>query len=163
MSAFWVRFRAGWHATYPTAEADLKESSSVSHIYGQNICAAESFTTNGFIGKWDGFGAYQCYPGNLNPVADAAMSFGLNRFVIHCSVHQPVDDRIPGINLGRYGQWFNRNDTWAEEARPWTGCLSRSSFMLQQGCYVADVAYFYGEDKNITGRFFDERARIPDG
>lgn len=163
MSAFWVRFRAGWHATYPTAEADLKESSSVSHIYGQNICAAESFTTNGFIGKWDGFGAYQCYPGNLKPVADAAMSFGLNRFVIHCSVHQPVDDKIPGINLGRYGQWFNRHDTWAEEARPWTDYLSRSSFMLQQGRYVADVAYFYGEDKNITGRFFDERARIPDG
>lgn len=163
MSAFWVRFNAGWHSTYPVAEADLKESSSVAHIYGQNICAAESFTTNGRIGKWDGFGAYQCTPRQLKPVADAAMSMGLNRFIIHCSVHQPVDDKFPGLGLSTYGQWFTRHDTWAEEARPWTDYLSRSCYMLQQGRYVADIAYFYGEDKNVTGRFNDERVEHVDG
>ena len=163
MSAFWVRYRAGWYSSYPTSDADLRESSSVAHIYGQNICAAESFTTNGKIGKWDGFGAYQCYPGNLKPVADMAMACGLNQFVIHTSVHQPVDDKIPGLGLGTYGQWFNRHDTWAEEAGPWIDYLSRSSYMLRQGKYVADIAYFYGEDRNVTGRFMDERVEIPDG
>jgi len=163
MSAFWVRFNAGWHSTYPVAEADLKESSSVAHIYGQNVCAAESFTTNGRIGKWDGFGAYQCCPRNLKPVADAAMAMGLNRFIIHTSVHQPVDDKFPGLGLSTYGQWFTRQDTWAEEARPWTDYLARSCYMLQQGRYVADIAYFYGEDKNVTGRFNDERVEHVDG
>lgn len=163
MSAFWVRFNAGWYSSYPTSDADVRESSSVAHIYGQNICAAESFTTNGRIGKWDGFGAYQCHPGNLKPVADMAMACGLNKYVIHTSVHQPTDDRIPGLGLGSYGQWFNRHDTWAGEAKSWTDYLSRSSFMLRQGRYVADIAYFYGEDKNITGRFMDERVEIPNG
>jgi len=163
MSAIWARYRAGWHSSYPPAEADVRESSSVAHIYGQNICAAESFTTNGTIGKWDGTGAYQCSPSNLKPLADAAMALGLNRFVIHTSVHQPCDDVIPGLGLGPYGQWFNRHDTWAEEARSWTDYLSRSCFLLQQGRWVADIAYFYGEDKNITGRFYDERIDIPRG
>lgn len=161
MSAIWARYNAGWHSSYPPAEADVRESSSVSHIYGQNICAAESFTTNGKIGKWDGTRAYQCGPYNLKPLADAAMSLGLNRFVIHSTVHQPEDDVFPGLGLGVYGQWFNRHETWAGEARPWTDYLSRSCFLLQQGRWVADIAYFYGEDKNITGRFYDERVNIP--
>lgn len=163
MSAFWVRYRAGWYALYPGAEADLRESSSVAHIYGQNVCAAESFTTNGRIGKWDGFGAYRCHPGNLKRVADAAMAQGLNRFVVHTSVHQPLDDVFPGLGLSTYGQWFTRHDTWAEEARSWTDYLSRSCYMLQQGRNVADIAYFYGEDKNVTGRFYEQRVCIPRG
>jgi len=163
MSAIWARYNAGWHSSYPGTEADVRESSSVAHIYGQNICAAESFTTNGKIGKWDGTRAYQCGPYNLKPLADAAMSLGLNRFVIHSNVHQPDDNVFPGLGLGVYGQWFNRHETWAEEARGWTDYLSRSSYLLQQGRWVADIAYFYGEDKNLTGRFYDEMVNIPKG
>jgi len=163
MSAIWARFGAGWHSSYPPAEADVRESSSVAHIYGQNICAAESFTTNGTIGKWDGTRAFQCSPSRLKPLADAALSLGLNRFVIHTSVHQPCDDVFPGLSLGPYGQWFNRHETWADEARSWTDYLSRSCFLLQQGRWVADIACFYGEDKNISGRYYDERIGIPRG
>ncbi|MBR5661030.1 MAG: hypothetical protein IKW99_05715 [Bacteroidales bacterium] len=161
--AFWVRFRAGVYATMPHMEADLRESSSVAHIYGQNICAAESFTTNGRPGKWDGWWAYQCHPGKLKPVADAAMAEGLNRFVIHTSVHQPSEEFKPGLGLGPYGQWFNRYDTWASEARPWIDYISRSCFMLSQGRFVADIAYLYGEDTNLTLRFGQERPGIPAG
>ena len=161
--AFWVRFRAGVYATMPHMEADLRESSSVAHIYGQNICAAEAFTTNGRPGKWDGWWAYQCHPGKLKPVADAAMAEGLNRFVIHTSVHQPSEAFKPGLGLGPYGQWFNRYDTWASEARPWIDYISRSCFMLSQGRFVADIAYLYGEDTNLTQRFGQERPGIPAG
>lgn len=163
MSAFWVRFNAGWYSSYPTSEADVRESSSVAHIYGQNICAAESFTTNGFPGKWDGYYAYQCTPARLKRVGDAALACGLNRFVIHTSVHQPLDNVVPGLALDRYGQWFNRHDTWSGEARPWMDYLARSSYMLRAGKWCADIAYFYGEDKNITGRFMHERPEIPAG
>lgn len=41
-------------------QADIRESASTAHIYGQNIVAGESFTTNGMLG-----GAYTWYPGNL--------------------------------------------------------------------------------------------------
>ena len=161
--AFWVRFRAGVYATMPHMEADLRESSSVAHIYGQNLCAAEAFTTNGRPGKWDGWWAYQCHPGKLKPVADAAMAEGLNRFVIHTCVHQPSEKFKPGLGLGPYGQWFNRHDTWASEARPWIDYISRSCFLLSQGRFVADIAYLYGEDTNLTQRFAQERPGIPAG
>ena len=70
----------------------------------------------------------------------------MNRVVIHESAHQPVDDKIPGQGLEVYGQWFHRFETWAEQAKPWTDYLARTSYMLSQGQYVADVACYYGED-----------------
>jgi hypothetical protein len=84
---------------------------------------------------------------------------GLNRFVIHTSVHQPLDDKFPGFSLGPFGQWFTRHETWGEMAGPWITYLSRCSYMLQQGNAIVDVAYFYGHDNNITALFSN---RVPD-
>ena len=36
-------------------------------------------------------------------------------------------------------------------ARPWVDYIARSSFLLQQGRNVADVAYFYGEEAPLAG------------
>ena len=91
------------------------------------------------------------------------MANGLNRFVIHTSVHQPLLDRKPGLSLGPFGQWFTRNETWAEEAKPWITYLARSSYLLQQGHFVADIVYFYGEDTNLTSLFLHHNPDIPDG
>lgn len=147
MSAFWMSYKKGtvinpWHL------ADIRESASVSHIYGQGIVAAESFTANGLRD-----GAWVYSPARLKPTADAAMSAGLNRFVIHCSTHQPVDSLLPGLGLEKFGQWFTRKQTWADQASVWTDYLSRSCELLQKGHNVADIAVFYGEDNNITGIF----------
>ncbi len=139
-------------------EADIRESASVAHIYGQNIAAAESLTALAFPNS-----AWSYSPENLKPTADLELANGLNRFVIHTSVHQPVDDKIPGIGLGPFGQWFNRHDTWAGQAKAWTDYLSRSSYMLQQGKFVADIVYYYGEDNNITGLFRKALPAIPEG
>jgi hypothetical protein len=136
-------------------EADVRESASVAHIYGQNLVAAESLTA--YRNAW------QYSPETLKTTADRLMANGLNRFVIHTSVHQPVDDKIPGLGLGPFGQWFTRHETWAELARPWTTYLARSSYMLQQGRFVADVLYFYGEDSNITALFGDKLPGVPEG
>ena len=136
-------------------KADIRESASVAHIYGQNIVAAESMTALG--NSW----AYS--PERLKRTADMEMAMGLNRFVIHTSVHQPSDEKIPGLGLGPFGQWFTRHETWAEQAKPWTSYLSRSCFMLQQGKFVADVLYYYGEDNNITSLFKDKLPEIPKG
>ena len=134
--------------------ADVRESASVAHLYGQEFVAAESMTARG--------NTWAFSPERLKPTADMELAMGLNRFVIHTSVHQPVNDKIPGLGLGPYGQWFTRHETWAEQAEPWITYLSRSSFMLQQGQFVADVVYFYGEDSNITALFGNKLPDIPD-
>jgi hypothetical protein len=157
MSAIWMRYNQK-HISEPQFEADIRESASVAHIYGQNVAAAESFTTHGLRD-----GAFVYSPSVLKPTADAAMACGLNRFVIHTSPHQPVDDKIPGIGLGIYGQWFDRHETWANQAWAWTDYLSRSCYLLQQGKYVADVAYYYGEDTNITAMYQTNFVKFPSG
>ena len=126
-------------------QADIRESASVAHIYGQNLVAGESFTTNGTAGN-----AYGWYPGNLKQIADIAMLSGLNRFFIHESAHQPSDDLRPGLGLLIFGQWFTRHETWADYAGYWMDYLARSSYLLQQGRSVADVLWYYGEGTNVT-------------
>jgi hypothetical protein len=136
-------------------KADVRESASVSHIYGQNLVAAESMTAMGSDWAWS--------PELLKPVADMELASGLNRFVIHTSVHQPSNDKIPGMSLGPFGQWFTRHETWAEQAGAWTTYLARSSYMLQQGKFVADIIYYYGEDNNITALFGQKLPDVPAG
>jgi hypothetical protein len=152
MSAMWLE-RPGRASRQH--DADIRESASVAHIYGQNLVAAESLTV--YRNAW----AYS--PETLKSTADRLMLNGLNRFIIHTSVHQPVDDKIPGLGLGPFGQWFTRHETWAEMARPWTTYLARSSYLLQQGKFVADIVYFYGEDSNITALFGAKLPAIPAG
>ena len=95
-------------------------------------------------------------PADLRRVIDLEFAYGINRPVIHTSVHQPVDDKLPGLSLTIFGQYFNRHETWAEMARPWIDYIARSSFLLQQGRNVADVAYFYGEEAPLTRSTRDE-------
>ena len=71
--------------------------------------------------------------------------------MLHVYIHQPWEDRVPGINAW-FGTEFNRHNTWFAHARPWIDYLRRSHFLLQQGQHVADVAYFIGEDApKMTG------------
>jgi hypothetical protein len=150
MSATWTPSESG--SVSNGHKADVRESASVAHIYGQKFVAAESMTAGG--------DAWAFSPERLKPTADMELACGLNRFVIHTSVHQPVNDKIPGLSLGRFGQWFTRHETWAEQALPWTTYLARSCFMLQQGKFVADIIYLYGEDNNITAL---PLPKIPEG
>jgi hypothetical protein len=158
MSATWTPGGFGGNEKEGVAtryKADVRESASVAHLYGQNLVAAESMTAIG--------NAWAYSPERLKPTADMELANGLNRFVIHTSVHQPVSDKIPGLGLGPFGQWFTRHETWAEQAKPWTTYLARNSFMLQQGKFVADIIYYYGEDNNITALFGDKLPDIPEG
>ena len=157
MSAIWMPDSPSG-SKIPMACADIKESSSVAHLFGQNIAAAESFTANGFKGR-----AYTYCPENIKWTADLALSHGLNRFVVHDSAHQPSDDKIPGTGLFQYGQWFNRHETWAPMARAWTDYLARSCYLLQQGTYVADILWYYGEDNCVCGLYGLQFPDIPAG
>lgn len=140
MAALWV-----WsdeNGVRPTLLGDMKGASSVGHFYGKNIVAAESMTSA--LAPW------AAAPKDLRRVIDLEFAHGINRPVIHTSVHQPLDDKKPGLSLMIFGQFFNRHESWAEMAKPWVDYIARNSFLLQQGRNVADVAYFYGEEAPIT-------------
>jgi alpha-L-rhamnosidase/F5/8 type C domain len=154
MGAMWTQ-APGVNGEQFGYDADIRESASVAHIYGQNLVAGESMTAVSAAWGWS--------PEDLKPTADQELAMGLNRFVIHTSVHQPLIDKPPGLALGPFGQWFTRNETWAEQAAPWIRYLARCSYLLQQGEFVADIGYFYGEDSNVTALFAQKAPNVPSG
>ena len=154
MSALWTPNNVGGSIN-TGYKADVRESASVAHIYGQELVAVESMTSYGSPWAWS--------PEFLKPTADMELACGANRFVQSVSVHSPSDDKLPGLSLGPYGPWLNRHETWAEQANPWMTYLARSSFMLQQGKNVADIIYYYGDDNNITALFANKLPDIPSG
>jgi hypothetical protein len=154
MSAMWTQ-TPGVNKEQYGYNADDRESASVAHIYGQNLAAAESMTAAAAPWAWS--------PATLKPTADLEFLNGINRFVIHESAHQPLVGKAPGMTLGPFGQWFNRNETWAEQAGPWVKYIARTSYLLQQGHFGADVVYFYGEDSNLTAIFADKAPDVPAG
>lgn len=140
MAALWT-----WndeHGPRQTLLGDMKGASSVAHLYGRRVVAAESMTSA--LSPWADA------PSDLRRVIDLEFAHGINQPVIHTSVHQPLDQKQPGLSLMVFGQFFTRHETWAEMARPWVEYMSRSAFLLQQGRNVADVAYFHGEEAPIS-------------
>ncbi|MET0363399.1 MAG: glycosyl hydrolase, partial [Sphingobium sp.] len=139
MGAMWSFGASGPRPHYL---ADMRGAASVAHLYGRPIAAAESLTS--ILQPW----AFS--PADLQPMIDVEFLSGINRPVIHSVVQQPRDDRKPGMSLQGFGQFFGRHEAWAELAKPWIDYLSRTSYLLQQGRNVADVAYFYGEETPVS-------------
>lgn len=115
---------------------ELRDAASAAHIYGKPVVWAEAFT---------GGPAFVNTPRDFKARGDWAFCEGINQFVLHVYIHQPWDDKAPGINAW-FGTEFNRNNTWFEYSKSWIDYLRRCSVLLQAGKPVADVAYFIGED-----------------
>ena len=158
MGEFWTPI-AGV-ADFPAREADVLEAVSAGHIYGKNIVATESFTSNPSTPGWGQTPFY------LKQLADQNFARGVNRIVFHTSDHQPFTDEKhrPGVTLGYYGQHYSRNITWAEQAIAWNTYLARCSYLEQVGHPVVDVAYFYGESAPVTVPYWKEFSpSVPSG
>ncbi|HSA03359.1 MAG TPA: glycosyl hydrolase, partial [Candidatus Paceibacterota bacterium] len=113
----------------------IKEVASAAHIYGIKIVDAESFTS------WR---HWQDGPYFNKQLADIALGEGLNRFTFHTFTHSPDAAGLPGLAY-HAGTHINPNEVWWPMARPFVDYLSRCSHMLQQGHFVADVCYYYGD------------------
>jgi hypothetical protein len=111
---------------------------SAAHIYGKRVVQAEAFTSMGPNWEEDPF--------MLKDIGDAAFCAGLNRNVLCFYVHQPRLDLKPGSQWEAAGTHFDRNITWWDQSQAWLAYLARCQHLLQQGLFVADVCYFYGED-----------------
>ena len=120
-----------------------RAASSAAHIYGKNKVSAESFTAGGK--------AYVRYPAYIKQRGDRFFTEGINNTLLHVFISQPTDDKVPGINAN-FSTEFNRHNTWFNYLDLFTTYLKRTNYLLQQGKYVADVAYFIGEDApKMTG------------
>ncbi len=129
-------------ATGELGSIELRAAASCSHIYGKPVTSAEAFT---------GGPAWTGHPYALKKRGDWAYTEGINHFVLHVYIHQPWEERRPGMSEW-FGTEFNRHNTWFDQSRAWIDYLRRCHFLLQQGRYVADVAYFIGEDvPKMTG------------
>ena len=132
MGEFWVRDLHPRLMYYQ----DVRGAASAAHGYGKNLVAAEAFTGGGYES-----------PYTLKKVGDYWISQGINRIVFHTSAHQPLDT-APGNTM--VGTHINRNITWAEQAEPFMTYMARNSYLLQQGLFVADLAYLLNEGAPAT-------------
>lgn len=131
MSEFW---------TGQKTETWNKEMASAAHVYGRPVVAAEAFTAEPKDAKW------QNHPYRLKPLGDLAYTQGINRFVFHRYAAQPWLNRAPGMTMGPWGIHYERTNTWWEQSKAWISYLARCQALLQQGQFVADVAYLGSEN-----------------
>jgi len=135
MSEFWA-----WSWEHRIGDDNrffVKQPASAAHTYGRRFVAAEGFTTIGPHWQetlWD----------NLKPSFDKACCEGLNLLVWHEFVCSPAEQGLPGIQYFA-GTHLNPNVTWWSKSAPFFRYINRCQFMLQQGLFVADVCYYYGD------------------
>ena len=124
-------------------DIENRAATSCGHIYGKSKIWAESNTCGGK--------AFSRYPSSIKQRGDRFFAEGINATLLHVYIHQPYEDKNPGINAG-FGNPFNRKNTWFSQMDVYTQYLKRTNYMLQQGLNVADVCYFIGEDTpKMTG------------
>ncbi len=133
MGEFWVG---------GSPDPSVKLASSVGHIYGRQIIGAESFTAapGPKHGRW----LEDAY--SLKALGDEVFCQGVNRFIFHRYAMQPWTNRWPGMTMGQWGTHLDRTSTWWEQGRAWLEYVARCQYLLQQGRFVADAAYFDGEN-----------------
>lgn len=121
----------------PYGEIENKLATSCSHIYGKKLTSSESSTSAG--------PAYLRTPNDLKQRMDRYFTYGINNTVLHLYISQPDEQRLPGSNAW-FGTEFDRNNIWFKYMDLYTKYIKRCNYMMRQGCYQADVAYFIGED-----------------
>lgn len=116
-----------------------KLAASVGHVYGKPIIGAESFTADDVRGRW------LEEPYAAKALGDLIFCNGINRYIFHRYAHQPWMNLVPGMTMGPWGTHLERTQTWWTEAKQWLQYVARCQSLLQQGRFIADVAYYYGE------------------
>lgn len=138
---FWIRNR---HNLFL-----VKQIASASHIYGLDIVDAESFTT------WR---RWKDSPHDLKKWVDRAFCEGLNEVTFHGFSNTRPEHGLPG-RAYHAGSDINPTATWWKHAKYFVDYLSRCSYLLRQGKFVADVVYYYGDK---APNFFPAIQKSPD-
>jgi hypothetical protein len=142
MSEFWS---PSPHRPKPESRFFVKQASSAAHTYGKRLVGAEGFTTIG--PHWNDIPWAQ-----MKPSFDTEFCAGLNLLFNHTFTCSPKEMGLPGQEYFA-GTHFNPQITWWDESPAFIDYLKRCQFLAQQGDFVADVVYYYGDHiPNIFGR-----------
>ena len=134
MSEFWS---PSPHRPNPQDRYFLKQASSAAHIYGKKIIGAESFTTIG--PHWnDELWSKQ------KPSFDHEICAGINRLYFHTFTCSPTEMGLPGQEYFA-GTHINPQVTWWEKSGALIDYIRRVQMLVQNGKFVADVLYYYGD------------------
>lgn len=139
MGEFWAGLSMLF-ANNDTMRRTIKLSSSIAHTNGQKLVLAEAFTAEPASGKW------QQYPFAMKALCDYMFTQGMNRLTFHRFAHQPHPTALPGMTMGPWGTHFDRTNTWFLKGAAWLKYAARCQALLQQGLFVADLAYLTSED-----------------
>jgi len=132
---FWAM--ANTHRIKDDERLSVRQSACVAHTNGKRFVAAEGPTSIG--PQWERS------PMDLKGNIDRVFCSGVNRIVWHTFTSSPKEFGKPG-NEYFAGTHLNPNVTWWEQAKYFISYLDRNMYMLQQGLFVADVLYYYGDD-----------------
>jgi hypothetical protein len=136
MFEFWTSADKDSLLQYAPVEApEMNLPAAAAAGYGKPLLGSEAYT---------GFAHYSESPADLKPFGDRAFCAGINRMILHSSVHQPTEEK-PGMTLGQFGSHFNRHNTYWPYAEPWLRYQARVQSVLGQGAPVFDVLYFLGD------------------
>ena len=130
---------------------DMLDAISGAHVYGKNIVQAEGFTE--VRGVWDET------PASIKALLDRNFALGMNRLFFHVNTHNPWLDRKPGMTLDGIGLFFQRDQTWFPEAKPFVDYIIRCQTLLQKGKPVIDIAVYTGEE--MPSRAFTPDRLVP--
>lgn len=115
----------------------VKNIASAAHIYGHQVVEMEAFTSH--QKHW------QERPIELKKLADRAFCEGMTRVVYHTMPHSPKEAGYPGWSY-QAGTHISPKLTWWALSKPFHDYMARVSGLLQEGKFIADVAYYYGEE-----------------
>lgn len=152
MGEFWNGLSSIFQNNW-TMRRTTKLAASIAHVNGKKalpgkqpepqIVGAEAFTGEPESARW------QEYPFAMKATGDKLFTQGLNRIIFHRYAHQPHPSAVPGMTMGPWGIHFDRTATWWPVGKSWITYLSRCQYLLQQGLFVADLAYFTGESGGV--------------
>jgi len=134
MSEFWS---PSPHRPRPQNRFYLKQASSAAHIYGKQIVGAESFTTIG--PHWNDELWH-----DQKSAFDHEICAGLNRMYFHTFTCSPSEMGLPGQEYFA-GTHVNPQVTWWDQSGAFIDYMHRTQLMVQNGRFVADVLYYYGD------------------
>ncbi|WP_203257182.1 glycosyl hydrolase [Hyunsoonleella ulvae] len=131
-----------WYPSAPSVQNEyakpIYNAASATHLYNKPVLAAEACTQVGV--KWNE------HPFSVKYLIDYNFAKGVNHLVFHTFSHTPQTDVYPGSSFGGHiGFPLVRQQTWWKYMPYWIDYLSRNQYVLQQGEYVADVLWYYGD------------------
>ncbi|NJX14552.1 glycosyl hydrolase [Tamlana crocina] len=131
-----------WYPSAPSAQNEyakpIYNAASATHLYNKPMLAAEACTQVGV--KWNE------HPFSVKYLIDYNFAKGVNHLVFHTFSHTPQKKVYPGSSFGgNIGFPLVREQTWWPYMKDWTDYLTRNQYLLQQGEYVADVLWYYGD------------------